>query len=177
MLQLRELLSKKLLAVIASILVFVVVSAGAYLTWSRGKEVHQPIAFNHRAHVENAGIECSECHTYYSTGPRSGLPDAETCMACHTDPVSESTEETKLREAVQRGEPVVFRKLFSLPPDVFYSHRLHAVVGKIECARCHGAVAETQTPPTRPLVEITMDFCINCHTEVKANNDCKSCHR
>jgi len=175
--QFHGVLSRRSLAVVVFILAVGVTGAGAYRLWSGSTGVMQPIAFNHRVHTTDTGIECSQCHPYYSSGARSGLPDADTCMVCHADPVTESAEEAKLRQTVERGEPVVFRKLFSLPPHVYYSHRLHASTAKIECARCHGGIGETQTPPSRPLVEITMDFCMDCHTEVNANNDCKSCHR
>ncbi len=150
--------------------------AFAYWNWDRGRIV-QPIAFNHRAHVANAQIQCSECHAYYSQGAHSGLPGADVCMACHSDALTKSPEEARLRQSFERGNPPVFKKLFHLPAHVFYSHRRHAVLGKLECARCHGQIADTVAPPTRPLVQISMDFCIGCHTQSNVTIDCKSCHR
>jgi hypothetical protein len=98
-------------------------------------------------------------------------------MACHSEALTKSTEEAKLREETQRGNPPVFRKLFHLPPHVYYSHRRHVVLGKLECVNCHGQIANTQTPPSRPLVQISMDFCTGCHAASKVTNDCKACHR
>jgi hypothetical protein len=165
------------LGLILLILAVISGSAFAYWGWGRTDRIVQPIAFNHRAHVTNAQIQCSECHAYYSQGAHSGLPNADTCMACHSDALTKSPEEAKLREGFQRGNPPVFRKLFHLPAHVYYSHRRHVVLGKLECIRCHGQIADTEAPPLRPLVRISMDFCTGCHTQSKVTNDCKSCHR
>lgn len=149
----------------------------AYRTWTRVDRIEQPIAFNHRAHVASAQIECSQCHAYFSQGAHSGLPDAEVCMACHSESLTQNPEEAKLRDTFQRGQPIVFRKLFHLPPHVYYSHRRHVVLGKLECAGCHGDIANSESPPSRPLVRISMNFCLECHSRSNITNDCKSCHR
>lgn len=167
----------KVVVPLALIAMIVTASGFAYWTWQRPQRIFQPIAFNHRAHVTSAQIECSECHAYFSKGAHSGLPGAEVCMACHSESLTESPEEAKLRYQVERGQPIVFRKLFRLPEHVYYSHRRHVVLGKLECVRCHGEIATSVSPPTRPLVQISMDFCMSCHTQSHVTNDCKSCHR
>lgn len=171
--------SGKPLAVFLGVVVLLAIcgSAYAYWRWSRNDLIIQPIAFNHRVHITNAQLQCSDCHAYYSRGAHSGLPSADVCMACHSEALTKSTEEAKLREETQRGNPPVFRKLFHLPPHVYYSHRRHVVLGKLECVNCHGQIANTQTPPSRPLVQISMDFCTGCHAASKVTNDCKACHR
>lgn len=160
-----------------AILLMLCGSAYAYWRWGMNHRVVQPIMFSHRAHVAAAQIACSECHAYYSQGVHSGLPSADLCMTCHSDALTKSLEEAKLREEFQRGNPPVFRKLFHLPPHVYYSHRRHVVLGKLECVRCHGLIADTVSPPTRPLIQVSMDFCTGCHKESKVTNDCKACHR
>jgi hypothetical protein len=91
------------------------------------------------------------------------------------------TDQEPRRSQAARGiptrQPAGFPKLFYLPPHVYYSHRRHVVLGKLECVRCHGGIADTISPPTRPLVQISMDFCTGCHNQSKVTNDCKSCHR
>lgn len=170
-------LSLRILVLVAVILTVVTASGYAYRNWIGAERIQQPIAFNHRAHVADAQIDCVECHANFSKGAHSGLPDVDVCMTCHSEAVTQSSEEAKLREQFERKQPVIFRKLFHLPRHVYYSHRRHVVLGKLECARCHGEIANTQAPPSRPLVEMTMDFCIDCHTRFKVTNDCKSCHR
>jgi hypothetical protein len=96
---------------------------------------------------------------------------------CHEEPLSENPEEAKIRELAADGNVDVFRKLFSLPDHAYYSHRRHAVVAGIPCNTCHGAIAETTTPPTSPLVRISMSFCIDCHDRSSVVAGCTSCHR
>jgi len=137
----------------------------------------QPIAFNHQKHAGELAIECETCHEYLKVGQHAGLPMLSTCMGCHEEAQTQSPEEQKIRDLAAKGENDVFRKLFRLPDHAFYSHRRHAIVAKIPCATCHGGLAETTTPPTRPLVRIDMDFCIDCHRRQSASTDCTRCHR
>lgn len=174
---LSKILSNRWLQTIILILVLFSATGFAFYIWNLAPRVDQPIAFNHRVHTNDAGIECSECHSGYATGPRSGLPSSEVCMVCHSELLTENPEEKNLLEKVQGGQPVIFRKLFHLPEHVYYSHRRHVILGKLECAQCHGDIANSDKPPIRPLVQITMNFCIDCHAQAQVNNDCKSCHR
>lgn len=138
-------------------------------------KIAQPIAFNHRIHTEI--LECETCHEQALSGAHSGLPGISTCLQCHEEPVTESAEELKIAELAGGGAEQVFSKLFRLPDNVFYTHRRHTAIAGLECAACHGAIAETTAPPQVPLVRITMDFCIDCHRERGASEECTDCHR
>lgn len=139
--------------------------------------VTQPVAFNHRLHVEDAGIECSYCHLYVEEGQHSGLPAVEVCMECHEGGVTESPEEQKLLALAAAGSSQVFRKLFRLPDHVYYSHRQHVGIAGLECEVCHGQIAQTTAPPETPLVRIDMGTCVGCHADQGARTDCTPCHR
>lgn len=139
--------------------------------------VPQPIAFNHRRHVEDAGVECDVCHEHYSTGQHSGLPALSLCLDCHDEPVTEEPEEQKLRDLAGAEDEVAFRKLFRLPDNVFYSHRRHVTIAGLECETCHGEIAATASPPPEPLIHVTMDFCLDCHERSGASDACTGCHR
>jgi hypothetical protein len=139
--------------------------------------VVQPIAFNHQTHAGELEIPCDLCHEFYATGEHSGLPTLSTCLDCHEDPLTESSEEQRIRDLAQEGRLDVFRKLFRLPDHSFYSHRRHAELGGISCETCHGDIATTTAPPERPLVQVTMDFCIDCHERERIRAECTSCHR
>jgi len=138
-------------------------------------KVAQPIAFNHKLHTE--AIECETCHEYATTSAHSGLPGLSTCLLCHEEPQTDSLEENKVRELAEAGHEQVFRKLFRLPDNVFYTHRRHVGLAGLECANCHGDVAGSESPPDSPLVRVTMDFCIDCHEERGVSNECTHCHR
>jgi hypothetical protein len=139
--------------------------------------VEQPIAFDHQRHVTELELECVVCHQFYESSRHAGLPLLTTCLECHDDRDVESEELKKILELADKGEDDVFRKLFKLADHAFYSHRRHAKIEEIPCATCHGEIAGTSSPPSVPLVRISMDFCVDCHEEEGATTDCTRCHR
>ncbi len=139
--------------------------------------VQQPVEFNHQKHVKDVGLECSACHEYYTTSEHSGLPSLATCAGCHAEAITKSPEEGRLVKLIGSDPQPAFRKLFRLPDHVYYSHRRHVVAGGLACETCHGAIAETTSPPASPLRRITMNTCINCHVERGVKTDCTNCHR
>lgn len=156
-------------ALIVLILVLVIVLPGL---WGN---VKQPIAFNHRIHVEN-DMECEDCHAYFKEYAFSGRPSLEICMACHEEPQGEGDEEKKLMEFIKAEKEIEWKRLYRVPEDVYFSHRRHVVSGNIECRTCHGDIGNSTRPPSRPL-KMTMDDCMKCHEENEASNDCIACHR
>lgn len=151
--------------------------AAGRAAFSPSRGVRQPIQFNHQLHVKTVGLECSVCHQYYAERQHSGLPDLGVCQACHQTPVTESPEEKKLVEFIASPDPPAFKKLFRLPDHSYYSHSRHVTVAKLACAECHGGIADTTAPPPRPLVSVTMNTCIDCHTRQNVQTSCTGCHR
>ena len=143
----------------------------------RSPAVSQPVAFNHRKHTQDLGLNCEFCHKYVRTGAHPGLPGAETCAMCHRIRQGTSAEGARVTELLAAGDPLRFNKLFRLPSHVFYTHRRHVGIAKLECTNCHGAIADTERPPKRPLVRIKMKVCLNCHRRQGQSLDCVSCHR
>lgn len=136
----------------------------------------QPISFDHRKHVKDNELSCTTCHQFYEKETFSGLPDAEVCSFCHLEPQGKSADEAKLVDMLKRGEELKWQSLFRQPAHVFYSHRRHVVVAKLECPTCHGAIAESQSPPGR-VTKLRMQNCIECHRRSNVSTDCTSCHR
>ena len=159
--------------VILVLLIAVVVPLAARL----GGAVPQPVAFNHLKHTQELGLSCEFCHVYVRAGAHPGLPDATTCSACHGTRLGTSEEAAKVTSLIEADDPIHFNKLFKLPDHVFYTHRRHVGIAELECETCHGAIAETERPPERPLVQISMDFCMDCHREQEQSLDCNACHR
>lgn len=139
--------------------------------------VPQPVQFNHRKHTQDLGLACEFCHKYVRSGAHAGLPGAETCSICHRVPQGESQEAARVTELLTEGDPLQFNKLFRLPDHVFYTHSRHVGIAELECETCHGAIAETERPPSRALVRITMKYCLDCHGEREQTLDCAACHR
>lgn len=167
--------TRRMVGVVLAIVL--VVAVAIPLLARRGPSISQPVAFNHRKHTEELGLTCEFCHKYARTSAHSGLPDAETCSMCHRVPQGTSEEAAKVAQLVASGDPLYFNKLFRLPSHVFYTHRRHVGIAGLECESCHGAIAETERPPPRPLVTMTMDYCIDCHREQGQTVDCNACHR
>ncbi len=67
----------------------------------------------------------------------------------------------------QIQEPVKWTQIHVLPEHVFFSHQQHVVVGKLDCAECHGKIEEMET--VEQFAPLTMGWCISCHrkTEVQ----------
>ena len=156
---------------------FLSTAAGTFSTlFNSPVDTEQAIVFNHRKHVEDNGMACSDCHEHYEKETFSGLPAADLCSFCHAEALGESAEELKLVELLEEGAPLEWKPLFRQPPHVFYSHRRHVAVAELECETCHGSFAETEAPPAR--VEImTMEVCLDCHLEEGTATDCTACHR
>jgi hypothetical protein len=138
--------------------------------------IEQPVAFNHQIHVEELGLECTECHPYYEKEAFSGLPTAETCAFCHEEAQGENPEEMKLVRLLSEGRELEWKQLYRQPPHVFYSHRRHVAVADLQCQTCHGGISSSEVPPTR-VRQLTMEACMDCHQENGVTNDCTTCHR
>lgn len=163
------------LSVVVGFGVFFLVSGAVVLLSSPSSE--QPIAFNHRKHVVDNEMACSDCHEFYEREAFSGLPDAGSCSFCHAEePLGTSAEEAKLLELIESGEPIAWKPLFRQPPHVFYSHRRHVAVAQIECSVCHGSIGESEAPPAR-VKTLDMDDCLGCHESQGARAQCTTCHR
>jgi hypothetical protein len=150
--------------------------AGRLLLLPSGN-VRQPVEFNHLIHSQDVGLECVDCHKYFGTRQHSGLPTLQDCLECHEGGMTESSEEQKLLALAERFPGTSFRKLFTMPDHVYYSHREHVTVAGLECETCHGDIAATTAPPPTALVRITMDTCVDCHAGEGVQTDCTHCHR
>jgi predicted CXXCH cytochrome family protein len=163
-----------------TLLVLLVAGAGAgphvHALFGSRPKISQPVAFNHKLHVEENGMDCVECHVYVTSQPFAGLPGVERCLECHEEAQTDSSEEEKIRQTAANGEELAWNRLYVMPEHVYYSHRRHVVAGKLECAECHGPFAEATSPPPRPLNKISMDFCMDCHENRGVTNDCLACH-
>jgi len=154
---------------IGVLVLFLLISLGL------GSKSEQPISFNHKKHVEQ-GSECDACHRFFKTQTFSGMPDIDTCLECHKEPVTKTPEEEKIRLFKQKGEEIPWERVYEQPDHVFFSHRRHVGLGKIPCETCHGKIGQSEKPPTKPWVKMTMSWCMGCHAKNNVTNDCLACH-
>jgi Zn finger protein HypA/HybF involved in hydrogenase expression len=154
--------------------------------------VTQPVAFPHRAHLEltEQKLECKSCHEGVATKISAGRPSTKKCLSCHSGETN-SAEEKKLQAFGENKTEVPWQRVWRLPPDVFFSHRQHVAVAKVECKACHGDMASLDRPPARALKRLTMAQCIACHDQSppppagapkavaarRIADNCAACHR
>ena len=134
----------------------------------------QPVAFNHKLHLEQK-IECMDCHQLVMKTRRSGLPTANLCMPCHAVIKADSPEIKKVAQYRAVHRPIPWVRLYQVPGFIYYNHERHVKAGGLACSTCHGATGTEEVSVAYR--QFTMGFCIDCHKERKAPNDCTVCHR
>lgn len=169
----------------------------------RGAKVKQPIAFNHKKHAQNR-VTCEVCHPLYKDYPGAGIPGVKTCIRCHEEVIYRMPEKDKIQEYRELGSEIPWLRIYRIKPDIYgldrlfygvpkkvldnvyggedpiyFSHRRHTTIGKVECRECHGDVANMEKPITQRAIKIEMDRCMSCHKEKKekVSIDCADCHR
>lgn len=155
---------------------------GVYYDWKtqKGYKPDQPIKFSHKLHAGQNEIACQYCHSSVEKSRHAGIPSVNICMNCHKGiqkgPQYGEKEIGKIYEAAgfdpktgtydnSKENPLKWIKVHNLPDHVYFNHSQHVVVGKIECATCHGnlkemTVAEQKSP-------LTMKWCIDCHRKTE----------
>jgi hypothetical protein len=152
---------------------------GALAVWfhlgrvAAGVGPEQPIPFSHRLHADDKGIGCVFCHTGVGRTANAGIPPVETCLLCHRRILvayPHVRELTRFSEA----RPLEWVRVFHVCDFVYFEHAAHMLRG-IDCGTCHGDVRHMDR-----LVEgeeFDMGFCVDCHRENRASDDCLTCHR
>jgi hypothetical protein len=137
----------------------------------------QPIQYNHKKHIVDAGLTCFDCHTRVLTHEKASIPNILICKGCHEQPMTESKEEKKLVDYIKKNQPIPWIQVHRVPNHAYFSHRRHVAIGKVACLTCHGDVAAMTLPFSKPYLPIKMAFCIDCHVKIHVNTDCATCHR
>jgi hypothetical protein len=137
----------------------------------------QPIQYNHKLHVEEAGLTCLDCHKNATTLTRASIPNISICGDCHDDTESENMEERKVAEYVSLDAHIPWVQIHIVPDHVYFSHRRHVKLAQIDCMDCHGDVSQMERPFSIAFVNMEMEWCIECHEQRNVKNDCYTCHR
>jgi hypothetical protein len=124
--------------------------------------VLQPIAFDHRHHVRDDGIDCLYCHEGAERSAYAGVPASERCMGCHNQVWNDSELIAPLRASVATGQPIRWQRVHSLPDFVYFDHSIHVTRG-IGCVTCHGRVDEMAA--VYQVQRLTMRWCLDCHRD------------
>lgn len=139
----------------------------------------QPIKYSHQTHAGKLQINCVYCHSGAEKGRTAGVPSANVCMNCHKavseGPKTGKVEIAKIYEAVgwdpatgtysKPEKPIKWVRVHSLPDFAYFNHSQHVVVGKQDCANCHGDM--TKVDEAVQASPLTMGWCIDCHRKTE----------
>jgi hypothetical protein len=136
--------------------------------WRRGQfeSVDQPVAFDHRHHVRDDGIDCAYCHSSAWRTSTAGIPSTDLCMGCHSQVWNQSPMLEPVRRSYFSGKPIPWNRVHRLPDFVFFNHSIHVNKG-VGCVTCHGRVDEM--PAVYQTVSLTMSWCLTCHRAPEGN--------
>ena len=134
----------------------------------------QPIPFPHKTHIAK-GAECTDCHETVEKGPIAGIPSVKTCMICHSQIATTKPLIKQVTAYSDKGIDIPWQRVYGFAHEahVRFNHAPH-IRAKVDCATCHGQLKD-QTVAER-VVDHTMGFCVNCHRQNNASNDCLTCH-
>ena len=143
--------------------IVLVVAAGVSLVWAN-------MRFDHRAHVEDYGLDCVSCHL---PGAQSIVPATAVCLDCHDKELLDGTT----MGAIKTHGPV-----WAL------NHRSEAKSGAMDCSACHqqsfcldchkAGFADEQGAFGNNMINVhTSDFHVSHPIAARTNPQlCSSCH-
>jgi len=172
----------------------------------RGYAPVQPIAYSHRLHAGELGIDCLYCHFGAERSRHAGIPPAGVCMNCHkvvTAPIAVVREEDeRAAEEGRKPERIVtpeLAKLYAalgldaemkrdpaLPETPIRWAQIHKLPDFVFFDhRSHATAGVTCQRCHGPVEtmermrqhsDLSMGWCIDCHRTEQATLDCAACH-
>jgi hypothetical protein len=125
-----------------------------------GYQPAQPVAYSHKLHVGELGLDCRYCHASVEISPVANVPPTQTCMNCHHVVLRDSEQLAPIRESVASGRPVRWIRVHKLPEYAYFDHRVHVTAG-VGCVTCHGRVDEMDKVTL--VTPLSMSWCLDCH--------------
>lgn len=159
------------------LLVLAVLGAGAWAFFDAFSNVgyapKQPVAFSHKLHAGTRKIPCLYCHSSAERSRHATVPAMNVCMNCHNVARTERPAIQEITALYQADKAVEWVRVHRVPDYVYFSHRWH-VAKEIACQTCHGQVQEMDV--IQQVTTLKMGFCISCHRQKQASQECNTCH-
>jgi menaquinone reductase, multiheme cytochrome c subunit len=143
-------------------LIFLIYYAGSHETTDLRYAPEQPVAFSHRLHAGELGMDCRYCHNTVEEAAHAAVPPTATCMNCHAMIATDSEKLTLVRQSAATGRPIPWVRVHDLPDFVYFDHSIHLAKG-ISCVSCHGRV-DTMEVVTQ-VETLSMSWCLECHRD------------
>lgn len=147
-----------------------------FLIFFFGGPKPKPIVLNF-SHMKHLAIACEVCHQGVRSQSNAVIPSTTLCAKCHNTSPDNTRAGLAIWQATQKNAPWVWPVSYRLPHHVYFSHRRHVVLAKLECAACHGNMKAQKVPVFRSLKTLNMDRCMDCHRQKQVVDDCAQCHR
>ena len=134
----------------------------------RGYAPAQPIAYSHRLHAGELGIDCMFCHSSAEHGRHAGIPSADVCLKCHKY-VTSSYD--LLRQELTRADKEQ-RK-----PNIIISENLKPLYAALKLDDPKQPVTNLQAGIAWSRVHNLPDYVAFDHrAHVSAGVSCQACH-
>ncbi|MEO8875946.1 MAG: cytochrome c3 family protein [Polyangiaceae bacterium] len=126
----------------------------------------QPVAYSHRLHAGDLGIDCRYCHANIERSAHAMIPATQTCMGCHSIVKTDSAKLEPVRASWKTGAPLEWTKVTKLPEHAYFNHSAHLAAG-VGCVTCHGRIDQMEV--VRLDKPISMGWCLECHRDPAKN--------
>lgn len=122
----------------------------------------QPVAYSHKLHVGELGLDCRYCHASVEVSRVANVPPTQTCMNCHQTVKRDAPSLAPILTSATSGRPMRWIRVHNLPEYAYFAHDAHAAAG-IGCVTCHGRVDEMET--VTQMTPLSMAWCLDCHRD------------
>ncbi|NCO36664.1 MAG: hypothetical protein AUJ92_19285 [Armatimonadetes bacterium CG2_30_59_28] len=140
------------------------------------RPVRQPFEFNHAKHIKKDWT-CLACHPGADAQSVAGVPSVQECAECHKSEGVDKPATRKVAALAASDKEIPWVKIHRLPDYIYFSHRRHVTLAKLDCKECHGDMKSRTTPVDRQVLPISMKRCVECHKMKHASTDCLACHK
>jgi hypothetical protein len=131
-----------------------------------GYRPKQPVAYSHKLHAGDMGMDCRYCHAGVEQSSWAPVPATQICMNCHSQVKTESQALAPVRESWAQDKPIEWVRVHKVPDFAFFNHSSHLGAG-VGCSSCHGRV--DQMIVVRQDQPLSMGWCLDCHRDPYPN--------
>jgi len=139
---------------------------GSPQTTDVGYQPRQPMAYNHKLHAGELGIDCRYCHNTVEAAAAAAIPSTSTCLNCHKNIAADSPKLLLVNQSAAAEKPIPWVRVHDLPDYVYFDHSAHVSRG-VSCVSCHGRVDTMEE--VRQVETLSMGWCLDCHRAPEAH--------
>lgn len=122
----------------------------------------QPVAYSHKLHAGELGIDCRYCHANIERSQEAMIPPTQVCMGCHAVIKTDSVRLQPVRDSWASDRPLAWVRVHKLPEHAYFDHSVHLAVG-VGCTSCHGRIDQMEV--VRQDQPLSMSWCLDCHRD------------